>query len=871
MLIWRNYYELLHQGVGRLNLKEMGILGRSIMIRRILTITMLVLVCAAMATAGEQVKWTGNGGDTSWTNPANWQGDKVPGPHDIAILNPPPNRGPVIDVDIQCGEMRGPTWNSSETQVVDVVGCNVVIEGWWRWTDRGRGQGIININRANVSVGGVLRSCDGGKTYSITNITDSVLTCKGVKIGDGGNGEINIKGNTLMEVEEFFNLGGSSGDNGRTYEDKPLAITMDGGILRIGRTFQCPADGDRAGVITVELTAGVLTCNSFTHTEVPYSMNLEEGVFMIDGDVTEDIKKDIEAGYITAFGGKDTVRCRYSKRSKRTIVTAANRKAARRARPGNRSVEVKPDTKLTWRAGSRGSKNTYDVYIGTTLDAVAADAKPVAKGLAIANFDPDLDFGKTYHWRVDAIDEAGTVHKGTTWQFTTTDGKATGSAPADKGEKVASNATLTWKPGLAAASSTVYLGSDPEKLSSVATTASGSFTPKNLELGKTYYWRVDGASVAWKQSPWKGNVWSFTVDSGKATNPMPIDLAQWKPTKATLSWDAARTATAHTVYISDKLEDVEKGVKAVSKAQKGTTYAAANLKEATTYYWRVDQVTGDTVIKGDIWKFSTVGMLDLKMDLAVPQWYDRTKPIPGTAKPGWYALCSPKWADMYMHDGAWLPAGKTQTPAPEGILGTGIQMYIDNGKGGNAAVTAHGLCRGGLGGELPTFGLLEGDPIANTYFFAADWAGQKNGDAFVLIKGLPAGEYEVKSYHNHWEPSKQGTRNCHDHVSGMPPMPSVIAKPVPEKPYPGYNSWGLPAGTGKGVISLLEAKNIKVTSVFSDDEVATSVIKFSTDGSDVLIIYEAADNSYPDRARSGREGARGIWNAMELKMLDWAK
>lgn len=840
------------------------------MIQRIPTITLLVLMGSALATAGEQVEWTGKGGDSSWKNPANWNGGMVPGPHDIILLNPPPSRGPVIDTDIQCGEMRGPVWRSGDPQVVEVVGCNVVIEGWWRWANRGRGEATLEIHRANVDVRGMYRLSDSGKTYGVTNITDSVLRCKGFLIGDGGNGLVNIRGNTLVEVENDFNMGGSSGDGGRTYEDKPLRITMDGGTLRIGRTLMCPADEDRDGTASIELTAGVLICKAFTHSEVAYKMNIEEGVFVVEGDVTEEIEKDIEAGYITAFGGKDPVACRYRERSNRTVVTATHRKAARRATPDNRSENVKPDVQLAWTTG-RDSKSKYDLYIGTTLDAVGADGKPVAEGLPEATFDPDLDFSETYHWRVDAIDEAGTVHKGTTWMFTTTDGKAAGPTPADKGEKVASNATLTWKPGLSATHSKIYLGEDPEELAPMESSTGDSLKPAGLELGKTYYWRVDSVNPAWKQSPWRGNIWSFTVDSGKATDPKPIDLAQWKPTKVTLGWNAARTATAHTVYFSDKLEDLENGAEPVSKAQAGTTYEIGNLKEATTYYWRVDQVTGTSVVQGDIWKFSTVGMLDLKLDLAVPQWYDRTKPRPGTVKPGWYALCSPSWADMYMHDAAWLPLDKSRRLDPEGILGTGIQLLIDNGKGGNGAVMVHGMCRGGLGGDLPIFGKPEGDPIANTYFYSCDWAGQKNGDGFVLVKGLPAGVYEVISYHNHWEPSKQGTRNCHDHVSGMPPMPSVSAHPVPAEPLPEYGSWALPKGTGKGVVSLLEAKNVKVSSVLSDEEVTTSLIRFSTDGSDVLIIYEAADNSYPDRARKGREGSRGIWNAFELKMSSWAK
>jgi len=56
----------------------------------------------------------------------------------------------------------------------------------------------------------------------------------------------------------------------------------------------------------------------------------------------------------------------------------------------------------------------------------------------------------------------------------------------------------------------------------------------------------------------------------------------------------------------------------------------------------------------------------------------------------------------------------------------------------------------------------------------------------------------------------------------------------------------------------------------SDEELVPSVIKFATDGSEVLIIYQA-DRSlplYPDCARKGREGARGILNAFRLIAIE---
>jgi len=825
------------------------------MCRKTAFVITLVLIVGS-AFAAEQAEWTGKGADDLWTTAANWQGGKAPGPTDVIVLSCPPERGPVINSDVTCGEIRGPSWRGDRQSVDVIEGGNVKIGGWWRFAEKGNSVGTINVLRGNVTVIGVLRCSNGSRAKGILNIVDGVVKADGMYLSDTGGGEMNVSGNSLVEFVNNLTFGGNRGK-------LPMTINMNGGIIRVGRELRCPSSGDRAGQASINLYGGIIDCDSFSHANSAYSMDITEGEFVIKGDVTAKIKEDIARGYITAFGGKDTVSCRYLSGSDRTIVMATHRKKAWSASPRNRSENVKPDSKLTWRAGRGGGKK-YNLYIGTSLDAVGASAKAFKEGLNVNSFDPELGFNKTYHWRVDTIDKAGTVHKGATWQFTTTDGKASEPSPAINAARVASNVTLAWKGGLNATSHKVFFGSDPEKLKDMGIVSGNSFKPKGLEFAKQYYWRVDAINASWKQSPWKGNTWSFTVDSGKATAPKPIDQAQWKPTNVTLGWSAARTATSHTVYLGESANSMKK----ITTTRKVGGVKVGPLKEATTYYWRVDELSSGKVVKGDTWKFSTVGMLDLKLDLAVPQWYDRMKPRPATVKPGWYALCHPGWADMYMHDGVWLPIGKT-TPDPEGILGTGIQLFIDNGGGGNGAVMCHGLCRGGLGGDLPVFGIPEGDPIANTYFFSCDWAGQKTGDGLVLLRGLPAGVYKVKSYHNHWEPSKQQTRNCHDHVSGMPPMPSVSANPVPPGGLPGS---GLALkGAGKGVISLLEAKNVKVSSVLSDDKVTTSLIEFSTDGSDVLIIYEAADNTYPDRARSGREGARGIWNAFELKMVSWTK
>ena len=79
--------------------------------------------------------------------------------------------------------------------------------------------------------------------------------------------------------------------------------------------------------------------------------------------------------------------------------------------------------------------------------------------------------------------------------------------------------TLSWKSGEYAVSHDVYFGADSDDVNDANNTAGRwpefkgkqdpcSFHPGPLDLGKTYYWRVDEVNGP---SIWKGAVWSFTV------------------------------------------------------------------------------------------------------------------------------------------------------------------------------------------------------------------------------------------------------------------------------------------------------------------------------------------------------------------------
>jgi len=383
----------------------------------------------------------------------------------------------------------------------------------------------------------------------------------------------------------------------------------------------------------------------------------------------------------------------------------------------------------------------------------------------------------------------------------------------------------------------------------------------------------------------KGEVWRFSTVAGQAENPTPDATLKNVDTNIKLTWEASSLAKSHDVYFGDDLDKVTNAAKG-SKAHKGTLGLGkefldpGKLEEGKYYYWRVDEICKEGIAKGDLWTFRTKGgSLVIQVDLAVKT-CDNKKLYPGLAKPGWTIWASNAWTDMYMHDYQIFPLKADGSFDEGGINGTGVTLWMTTGNEGQLGIGAKGVCRDNLGGGGCPSGVAEGDPICNSWAYGVDWVGPYAGDLLLVIRGLPAGVYEMNSYHNFWEPCTQKTRNCLDCVCGMPPMPSVTANSLPARlvsldangvPLPGKQNYkaSLPVGTGKGVISIQNAYSVAPQHVYKDSELVPSVIKFSTDGSDVLVIYQADRSKplYPDCARKGREGARGILNAFELIQL----
>ena len=86
--------------------------------------------------------------------------------------------------------------------------------------------------------------------------------------------------------------------------------------------------------------------------------------------------------------------------------------------------------------------------------------------------------------------------------------------PASGQAGVDPRATLSWRVGREAASHEVYLGADGEALALVDTVSGNSYALEALgtvELGQTYYWKVNEVNEAASPSFWDGDLWSFST------------------------------------------------------------------------------------------------------------------------------------------------------------------------------------------------------------------------------------------------------------------------------------------------------------------------------------------------------------------------
>ena len=184
--------------------------------------------------------------------------------------------------------------------------------------------------------------------------------------------------------------------------------------------------------------------------------------------------------------------------------------------PADGAEFIDLDVTLSWTPGY-GSR-LHLIVFGEDFDDVNNAAMGVPTGPA--SYKPgQLGLAKTYYWRIDETDGVET-YKGEVWSFTTA-GAVSGPNPADGAVDVKPSVIIRWDAGAVAASHEIYFGMDADAVENATTTSpeykgpkalgEESYDPGKLTMNTTYYWRIDEVNNASTDSPWAGNVWSFST------------------------------------------------------------------------------------------------------------------------------------------------------------------------------------------------------------------------------------------------------------------------------------------------------------------------------------------------------------------------
>jgi hypothetical protein len=189
--------------------------------------------------------------------------------------------------------------------------------------------------------------------------------------------------------------------------------------------------------------------------------------------------------------------------------------------PADGSIYADIWATLSWTPGAWAV--SHDIYMGTNQDDVTKGINDTFLGnqespFLVVGFPgfayPDgLVEGTTYYWRIDEVNDAhpDSPWTGNVWRFTVQPKTAWRPTPPDNARLVDPDSDLSWNAGKGGRMHTVYFGESFEEVDN----ATGG-TPQlettyqldTLDLGTTYYWRVDefdGANTI------KGDIWSFTT------------------------------------------------------------------------------------------------------------------------------------------------------------------------------------------------------------------------------------------------------------------------------------------------------------------------------------------------------------------------
>jgi len=210
----------------------------------------------------------------------------------------------------------------------------------------------------------------------------------------------------------------------------------------------------------------------------------------------------------------------------------------------------------------------------------------------------------------------------------------------------------------------------------------------------------------------------FYGASENATNPSPGDGSMLDADSVSLKWDAGLYAALHDVYFSTSFADVNTATTSSGAVYKGRQpelkyppgeWDYISVTRGTTYYWRIDEVNGVNVWRGDIWSFTVVPNLN---------W---------NPNPAHQATFVPVTTDLSWSKGNYAKRGHIIYLSTDFAT---VNNRVPGSMGGAGYL-------GALTSPTPTTITIPGDLLYNTtYYWRADPIEQAPPSPWIVHKGL---------------------------------------------------------------------------------------------------------------------------------------
>jgi len=322
--------------------------------------------------------WSGAAGDGDWMNPSNWSPILPVAGERVDIENATPLIWPILDGGtVTCGQVRIAYVGNSVGELTVTGGAVLNVVGELRL---GRQESIP------TPVGYLYIS---GETTTI-NVTE-LIEC-----GRHGKGIIVMSGGYLhsdAELQLAYRFDGSA------------EVHLSGGTIDLG---------------------GNPGITAYANDGVPGTAFIDisgNGKITLAGNQVSNIETLINDGIIISYGGEGTVSVTFDGTTNTTMIVGLGGPSTSEPDPADEQTDVPRDAILRWKPGTGAV--THDVYFGTSFEDVnnattAIDAGNIYQGSVNTNIyavTERLEFGRTYYWRVDAVDASNMVNKGDVWSF----------------------------------------------------------------------------------------------------------------------------------------------------------------------------------------------------------------------------------------------------------------------------------------------------------------------------------------------------------------------------------------------------------------------------------------------------------------------